>query len=533
MAALLSYYTGILALTFVSILVYVLSSEVQRRRLPPGPQPIPFLGNKHQVPNRKPWFKFKEWNEKYGPIISLHLGRTPVIVLGTAQAAWDLLDRRSDIYSSRPRFVVAGEILSENLRGLMLPYGEDWRRFRKVLHSGLHIRRAETYIPSQSLESKVALKQILEQPEDWEKHIQRYAASVVVSLSYGRRINGVDEWIVKENMNAMDCTFTSSIPGKYLVESWPWLLKLPRYLQWFRAEPERQRQRDVKLYTTLVNDVKARMADNTCPDCLTSQILINEGLGPEIGHPNTEGRHGRTMSELEVAYTVSSPFGAGIETTAGTLSSFVLAMLHYPHIIDKAQEELDSVVGQSRMPEIEDKTKLPYINAIVNETLRWRPVAILGGTPHAVTADDEYKGMFIPKGSTVFANFASIMHDPTTFPSPDQFIPERFLPKSPLYNPQMDPFDLPFGFGRRICPGMHLARNSIFMNISRLLWAFDIKPALDSNDCEVIPDSWNYTEGFNSRPVSFNCRFAPRNDKVVDVIRREGELALESLERWT
>ncbi|KAI0795536.1 cytochrome P450 [Abortiporus biennis] len=81
-------------------------------------------------------------------------------------------------------------------------------------------------------------------------------------------------------------------------------------------------------------------------------------------------------------------------------------MLHYPHIIDKAQEELDSVVGQSRMPEIEDKTKLPYINAIVNETLRWRPVAILGGTPHAVTADDEYKGMFIPKGSTVFANFA-------------------------------------------------------------------------------------------------------------------------------
>ncbi|KAI0795537.1 cytochrome P450 [Abortiporus biennis] len=125
------------------------------------------------------------------------------------------------------------------------------------------------------------------------------------------------------------------------------------------------------------------------------------------------------------------------------------------------------------------------------------------------------------------------MHDPTTFPSPDQFIPERFLPKSPLYNPQMDPFDLPFGFGRRICPGMHLARNSIFTNISRLLWAFDIKPALDSNDCEVIPDSWNYTEGFNSRPVSFNCRFVPRNDKVVDVIRREGELALESLERWT
>lgn len=128
--------------------------------------------------------------------------------------------------------------------------------------------------------------------------------------------------------------------------------------------------------------------------------------------------------------------------------------------------------------------------------------------------------------------YSGIMHDPIMFPSPDEFIPDRFLPSSDLYNPQLQPFDLPFGFGRRICPGMHLARNSLFVNIARILWAFDILPIKDENGKEILPDPLNYTNGFNSRPVSFQCNFVVRSEKVADLIRREGDLALDTLRKW-
>ncbi|RPD53731.1 cytochrome P450 [Lentinus tigrinus ALCF2SS1-7] len=493
----------------------VVASYVRRRNMPPGPHGLPFIGNKHQVPSIKPWRKFAEWNKQYGPIFSLHLGSTPVIVLGTAQAAWDLLEKRSDIYSSRPRFVVAGEILSDNMRGLMLPYGEGWRKWRKVLHSGLHSRRAEDYKEMQSLECIVLLHELLTDPANYERHLQRFAASVATTLTYGRRVDSADEWIVKENMEAMDYLTSVNIPGKYLVESWPWLLKLPRPLQWFRPEPEEHRQRDIALLTHLLDDVKKRMADGTAPDCLTAQTV------------NEQAKNG--LSDLEIAYTVSSPFGAGIETTAGTLCILFLAMLHYPDVMRKAQEELDRVVGQDRLPDYHDCENLPYLNALINETLRWRPIAILGGTPHAVTTDDVYQGMYIPKGSTVFANFAGIMHDPEMFPNPDEFRPERFLETD---DPRLRDFELPFGFGRRICVGMHLARNSLYISVARIIWAFDILPARDEHGGEILPDRWDFTNGFNSKPVSFRCIVKPRTVRATECIQREWESAKEHLGKW-
>ncbi|KII91472.1 hypothetical protein PLICRDRAFT_696507 [Plicaturopsis crispa FD-325 SS-3] len=480
-----------------------------RQNMPPGPRGLPWIGNRHQLRAPKPWRTFERWNQQYGkaragPVVSLFLGRTPVIVLGTAQAAWDLLEKRSDIYSSRPRFVMAGEILSDNMRGLMLPNNDQWRRWRKVLHSGFHSRRAEAYKPIQSLESKYMLAQFLDNPIDYERHLQRFAASVVTSVVYGRRVESVDEWIVKENMEAMDYLQSVNIPGKYLVESWPWLLKIPRSLQWFRREPEERQKKDIALLTHLVEDVRKRKAAGTVPDCLTLQTL--------------EGMPNNGMSELEMAYAVSSPFGAGIETTAGTLLTFFLAMLHYPDVLRKAREEIDSVVGPDRMPMFEDEDSLPYIRALMNETLRWRPVAALGGTPHAVTADDVYGGMFIPQGSTVFANMWGIMRDPELFPDPDSFVPERFLHTN---NPRLKTFDLPFGFGRRICPGMHLARNSIFISIARIVWAFDILPS----PMNGLPDPWDYTDGFNSRPVKFDCAIKPRGEWARKCIQAEGEMA--------
>ncbi|ETW77266.1 cytochrome P450 monooxygenase 29 [Heterobasidion irregulare TC 32-1] len=507
-----SWHLPLIFLLSYSLYAFV-GWNFKRRRMPPGPKGLPFIGSEYQVPSIKPWRKFAEWNRQYGPVVSLFLGSTPVVVLGKAQPAWDLLEKRSDIYSSRPRFIMGGEIFSDNLRGLMLPSGEGWRKFRRVLHGGLHSRKADTYRDIQSLESKLLMSQLLTDPKNYENHIRRYAASVVVSLTYGKRIDSVDEWIVKENMASMAC----SLPGKYIVESWPWLLKLPRSLQWFRWEAEEQRRRDVKLLTHLLDDVKSRTAEGTCPPCLASETLSKR---EEMG-----------VSELQVAYTVSSPFGAGIETTFFLLCAYTwsVAMLHYPEAMKKAQAELDEVIGHDRMPGYEDRDTLPYVRALINEILRWRPVAVLGGTAHAVTEDDEYNGMFIPKGASVFANMAGIMQDPEMFPSPDTFCPERFITTT---DPRLQSFELPFGFGRRICPGMHLALNSIFINVSRILWGFDIRPVKNAQGQDVLPDVWEFTNGFNSWPVSFECNISARNPKVKACVEREWDAAKEALGKW-
>lgn len=181
---------------------------------------------------------------------------------------------------------------------------------------------------------------------------------------------------------------------------------MPAVLAPWKAEVLKQREQDIRLYTQLMDEVREKVANGTSPHCFAKHLLEEQA---DLG-----------MSDLEIAYTAGSPFGAGVETvgssppcqrlsanwekSAGSLASFFLACVKFgPRFIPRAQEELDRVVGRGRLPEFEDLPRLEFVRAIASETLRWRPVAVLGGTPHASTADHVYKGMFIPKGSTIIA----------------------------------------------------------------------------------------------------------------------------------
>lgn len=122
-------------------------------------------------------------------------------------------------------------------------------------------------------------------------------------------------------------------------------------------------------------------------------------------------------------------------------------MVLYPEVQRKAHEELDAVVGTSRFPDFQDRESLPYINAIVKETMRWQVVTPLGGA-HAATEDTEYNGFCIPKGAYVIGNSWSILHDEVEYPEPSKFKPERFLKDGKL-NPAVRDPNVAFGFGRR------------------------------------------------------------------------------------
>jgi Cytochrome P450 len=121
------------------------------------------------------------------------------------------------------------------------------------------------------------------------------------------------------------------------------------------------------------------------------------------------------------------------------------------------------------------------------------------------------------------------MRDPELFPDPESFRPERFIYTD---NPRLKDFDLPFGFGRRICPGMHLALDSIYINVVRMLWAFDISPGKGANGKNSYPGVWDFTKDYFSRPVRFECEIRPRSEKVKECIGREWDSAHEVLGKW-
>lgn len=372
------------------------------------------------------------------------------------------------------------------------------------------------YRALQSLESKLMLRRLLALKDNmqYKDEITLFQMSVIFRLAYGRRVKSLQDEVVLAKIRAGSYFGKASVPGKYLVESWPILLRLPRCLQWFRWDADKHRETDIELYSSLMNQVRKKMVEGTAQPSMATVAL---GKQAEFG-----------LTEVETAYTLSGPWDAGVGTVLNTIESFLLAMLHYPGVCVKLQDELDQVVGPSRLPEYSDMESLPYMMAALKEVTRWRPAAPTG-FPHAVTEDNVYHGYFIPKGATVYGNIHAITQDPEMFPEPDVFRPERFLDTT---NPKLANFTIPFGFGRRICPGMHVASQSMYIVIARILWGFDISPALDEHGKPILPSTTAYTTGLISGPEPFPMALKVRGRGVEELIMLENERAEAEAIRW-
>jgi len=178
----------------------------------------------------------------------------------------------------------------------------------------------------------------------------------------------------------------------------------------------------------------------------------------------------------------------------------------------KVQEQLDAVVGTERMPTIEDMEALTEVTAFVQETYRWRPVSV-GGFPHRATKDIQYGAYVIPEGAIVVGNHWAIGRDPDVFPDAENFLPSRWLTETGQLNDNLKFYN--FGFGRRVCPGQHLANRSVFLNTAFILWAFDI-----SQDPKFPIDSLAFTDTTNSHPLPFKVNFEARINNLKEVVER-------------
>ncbi|KAK5043558.1 hypothetical protein LTR84_011418 [Exophiala bonariae] len=497
-------------------LVSSLSAKRKRLGLPPGPPRLPVIGNLHQAPQEYPWRKYQEWSKQYGPIFSLQYGLSTIIMLSNHQTAHDLLDKRSNIYSSRPHVVMGGDCVSKGLRTLLMPYGQRWRNHQRLQAAYLNIRVSQSYRVLQDLESKQLMFELLNPDADFSDRFHRYSSSLIFGLAYGRRLTRGDEPEIKAIDQVMENFLYAARVGTWIVDSLPMLNYLPRFLAPWKRLGDRLHAFESKLY--MENMARGRQSGSW------NWAKLASGM-----------KEGQDMSPEELAYDVGIIYEAGSDTTTMALEVFTLAMLLYPDVMKKGQAEVDAVCGDDRLPSFEDSEQLPYVHALVKETLRWRPVSA-GGIPHAVTQEDEYMGYRIPAGATVIGNHWAIHLDEDVYDKPLEFNPDRWIDHPDLPS-------APFGFGRRICTGQHIAKNSLLINIARILWAFDIGykyKIVNGNKerCEVDP--YAFTQGFNSRPSKFEASFKVRNeqrsrlvsevwqvtekdmDKVMELIRQKG-----------
>jgi cytochrome P450 len=250
----------------------------------------------------------------------------------------------------------------------------------------------------------------------------------------------------------------------------------------------------------------------------------------------TTAGHGKVKADDEemIKNLAGIVYMAGADTTVSAVISFFLAMVVHPEVQKKGQAEIDRVIGHDRLPEMTDKDDLPYVNAIIQECYRWLPVLPMGtcacfffgvlplivctGVPHAVARDDEYNGYLIPKGAIVMGAAWSILHNAEDYPEPETFNPERFLltnaDGSLSMNPAVkDPQTACFGFGRRICPGRHVAHASLFATVTTVLATLDVMRAKGADGAEIMPEI-EQSSGLLSHPKPFDYALRPRSEKA-------------------
>ncbi|KAF2183899.1 cytochrome P450 [Zopfia rhizophila CBS 207.26] len=518
-------FTVIALLLSVTLVTYYFwTLDPRRKHLPPLVPGLPLIRQTFFHARDSQILEAVEWKKTQGDLFRTRAGSTDYVWLNTPEAIKEICDRRSAIYSSRMPLPMAHDTVSGGYRLVFMPYSKRWRTVRTIIHRLLTPAAAKSYAPIQEFEAKQLSVDLLDTPDEFFKHNRRYSASLILQVTYGRR---VPVWDCEDihQINAINARFGGiRQPGRYLVDTFPRLADnfLFNCISNWKREGEEHHKADAAFWMALWDRMRGEINNGTALHSFGKGFLQSDWAS-------------KGLNEMQGAYVLGSMIEAGSETTTMFLNNIIIGLLSRGReVIEAAQEELDRVIGLERTPNFDDEEDLPYIRAMIKEALRWRHVNKLGLT-HYATEDGWYNEYFIPKGSVIVANVWGMHYDAERYPKPEMYDPMRFIDHK-LGSAQAaaagDPLARPhfsFGAGRRICPGMHVAERSLFLNVARLLWAFDIRLAKDENGRDIPVDSSfsSLSPGSMTSPKPFQCDIRPRSAQHESVLRNEWNKAQE------
>ncbi|TFK82000.1 CyP450 monooxygenase [Polyporus arcularius HHB13444] len=444
----------------------------------------------------------------FGDIVHLSVFGQHLVVLGSQRAIFDILEKQSVATSDRQQHPLI-ELSGQGFNFAFFPYDQWWRRHRRIFSQCIPTTVPKEQLLVQQDYAALFLKKLLQNPTDFCDHIRYAFSATIVKIIYGVEVADDNDPNVDRMVRLLEGLQAFNSP-RILVQYFPILQHVPLWVPILGSQ-----LRMLAGWRAAADEVKQVMFDKTVDDLehgrQNTSVLarILRGLEEETGVNMAE-------EHLIAKNTCVTAFEGASDTTFSTTQAFFLAMSLNPDVQKRAQAELDAVIGPHRLPDQADRTSLPYVSAVLKESLRWHTVAPFG-VPHCNAEDIEYRGYFIPKGTTFIANAWACMHDPEVYPEPDRFLPDRFMRDGKLNPDIRDPGDFVFGYGRRKCPGKAFAEDAMFAIIAMTLHVFDITPPLDETGKPIVI-SPSVTGSYMMYLEDCRCSIKPRSAQAEALI---------------
>ncbi|KAM6215846.1 cytochrome P450 2D14-like isoform 1-T1 [Rhynchocyon petersi] len=454
----------------VALIIFLLLVDLMHRRsrwaahYPPGPVPLPGLGNLLQVDFQNMPYSLGQMRRRFGDVFSLQLAWTPAVVINGLDAVREALVLRGEDTADRPPSPVYEHLgFGPRSEGVILArYGHAWREQRRFSVStmrnfGLGKKSLEQWVTEEAACLCSAFAAQAGRPFNPSALLNKAVSNVISSLTNGRRFEYHDATFTKLLELVEASLKEDSGLLREVLNVIPVLLRIPGLAS--KVFPGQKAF--IELLDGLITEHRETRDRTQPPRDLTDSFL--DEVEKARGNPES------SFTDQNLRLVVADLFSAGMVTTSTTLTWALLLMLLHPDVQRRVQEEIDEVIGQGRPPEMADQAHMPYTTAVVHEVQRFGDIVPLS-VPHMTLRDTEVKGFLIPKGTMIITNLSSVLKDETVWKKPFRFDPEHFLDAQGRFVKQ-EAF-MPFSAGRRACLGEHLARMELFLFFTCLLQRF-------------------------------------------------------------
>ncbi|KAI3465531.1 hypothetical protein Pfo_022194 [Paulownia fortunei] len=456
-----------LALMISLISLMIIPKHKLSRKNPPGPPGLPFIGNLLQFDKAKPHIYLWQLSQKYGPLAYLKHGSTPVLVVSSTKMAKEILKTRDLSFCSRPPVVGQQKLAYDGIDMAFSSYNHHWKEMRKIclLHL-LSQKQVLSFRPVREDEvcrmmGKISRLSSSSQPANLSDIAMSLASNLICRVAFGRRYD--DNEYDKMRFDRLIMEAQALMVSFYFSDHFP-------ALGWVDK----------------VSGLLDRLHKNCKELDVFYQQLIDEHLNPSRPKPDREDIidlmikiKDQNSSSLDLTWDhikalLMNLFVAGTDTVAASVVWAMTGLMLRPAIMKKAQTQIREVTGQKGIVDEDDIKKLPYLKAVVLEALRLYPPAPLLFRTQILHDECTVEGYKIDPGTSVFINGWAIARDPETWQYPDEFRPERFMTSDCVFDNKAGEFEMiPFGGGRRGCPGMGMGLISTELALANLLYSFD------------------------------------------------------------
>ncbi|KAM4695600.1 cytochrome P450 2G1-like [Rhinophrynus dorsalis] len=490
-----AFGTLFLALLVTFMLIYSTWDKMYRRRnLPPGPTPLPVIGNLLHIKKGELVKSLMEMSEKYGSVYTLYFGSRPVVMLSGYKAVKEALIDQGEEFSGRGQMPTMDRVFQGY--GISLCNGERWKNTRRftiltLRNFGMGKRSIEERIQEEArylIEELRKQKQVPINPTDM---LLQVASNIICSVVFGNRFE-------YENVEFLKLLNMFNEIFQKMSSTWGQLNDMLPAIMNYVPGPHLDID---KLLNNLLDFVSKRIQmnqetlDPSSPRDFIDCFFIK--MKQENQNPATH------FNAQNMLMTCLQLFFAGTETVSSTLRHGLLILVKHSEIQAKVHEEIDHVIGQNRCPNIEDRMNMPYTDAVIHEIQRFSDVIPLD-LPHKVICDTKFRGYTLPKGTEVYPLLCSVLRDPTQFATPDKFNPGHFLDDKGRFK-KHEAF-MPFSTGKRICAAESLARMELFLFFTNILQNFSLKSQKNFTDEDIMPKM----TGFANVPITYEISFVPR-----------------------